>query len=277
MKRLKGLDMITYLLLFMGLLLIIFPFYVTVITAFKTSSETTASFFSLPKTFNLDNFKTVLKGGKFYYALGNTVYVTAFVLLGNVLIMPMLSYAISRNMKDSRIYRYIYYFLLLGIFIPFAVKMIPLVKILSTLNMLNPTGMALLCISNATCEAVFLYVGYMNSIPKELEEAAYVDGATTFKTYYKVVFPLLKPMVATAMIKDGLWMWNDFLLPLITLNRSWKYWTLTLFQYNFKTEYSIDYGLSFASFCISMLPILVFYVFMQKNIIGGLTSGAVKS
>ncbi|MEG2315227.1 MAG: ABC transporter permease subunit, partial [Clostridia bacterium] len=103
------------------------------------------------------------------------------------------------------------------------------------------------------------------------------DGATTAQTYFKVVFPLLRPIIATVLIRDGLWIWNDFMLPLITLNRSWKYWTLTLFTYNFKTQYSIDYSLTFASFVLSMLPIMIFYVFMQKHIIGGLTSGAVKS
>ena len=123
---------------------------------------------------------------------------------------------------------------------------------------------------------VFL-VGYMGAIPQEMEEAAYVDGASTFQTYTTIVFPLLKPMLATVLIKMALWTWNDFMLPLVTLNRSWKYWTLTLFQYNFKTEYMINYGLTFATILMSMLPILIFYAFMQKYIISGLTSGAVKS
>ena len=116
----------------------------------------------------------------------------------------------------------------------------------------------------------------MGAIPQEMEEAAYVDGASTFQTYTKIVFPLLKPMLATVLIKMALWTWNDFMLPLVTLNRSWKYWTLTLFQYNFKTTYSFDYNLAFASFLLSMLPVMVVYVFAQKYIIQGLTTGAVK-
>ncbi|MEG0901421.1 MAG: carbohydrate ABC transporter permease, partial [Clostridia bacterium] len=215
--------------------------------------------------------------GKYLYAFGNTVYVTAFVLLGNMLLMPMISYAVSRSMATSRGYRALYIYLLIGIFIPFQVKMIPLVKQLSFMNMMHPTGLAILCIGSCTCEAVFLYVGFLHSIPPDIEEAAYIDGATTAQTYFKVVFPLLRPIIATVLIRDGLWIWNDFMLPLITLNRSWKYWTLTLFTYNFKTQYSIDYSLTFASFVLSMLPIMIFYVFMQKHIIGGLTSGAVKS
>ena len=183
----------------------------------------------------------------------------------------------ARKMPTSRAYRYMYYFLLLGIFIPFQVKMMPLVKLLSMLDMLHPTGMSILCISSSTCESVFLLVGYMSAIPKDMEEAAYIDGASTFLTYRTIVFPLLKPMLATLLIRQGLWMWNDFMLPLVTLNRSWKYWTLTLFQYNFQTDYAVDYSMTFSTFVMSMLPILIFYCFMQKHIIGGLTTGAVKS
>lgn len=268
---------VRHVLLLVGVAFIILPLYMTIITAFKTPAENMASFFAFPKSFNLENFKSVLEGGGYFRAFFNTVYITALVILGNMIIMPAMSYAISRSMDTSRIYRIAYYFLLLGIFIPFEVKMMPLVKLMSWLHMLHPTGLVILCISSSTCEAVFLYVGFLYSIPKEMEEAAYIDGATTLQTYTKVVFPLLKPMMATVLIRNGLWIWNDFMLPLVTLNRSDKFWTLTLFQYNFRTEYSVDYSRTFAAFCMSMLPILVFYVFMQKNIIGGLTSGAVKS
>lgn len=268
---------LTYGVLAIGMLFILVPLYITIITAFKSPAESSTSFFALPKGLYLDNIKQILSSEKYWYALRNTVYITTFTLLGNLLIMPPMSYAISRSMGSSKIYRYIYIFLLLGIFIPFQVKMMPLVKLMSTFNMLNPTGLFILCIASATCESVFLYVGFFQSIPTDMEEAAYIDGASTFQTYYKVILPLIKPMMATVLIKDGLWLWNDFMLPLVTLNRTWKHWTLTLFQYNFKTEYSIDYSLTFATFVMSMLPILVFYSFMQKQIIGGLTSGAVKS
>lgn len=268
---------LVYVILSAGVLLIVFPLYITLMTAFKTAAENTASFFSLPQSLSFQNFAKVLEGGRYFRALGNTVFVTLLVLAGNVALMPMMSYAISRSMGTSRGYRMMYAFLLLGIFIPFEVKMMPLVKQLTFMKMLNPTGLAILCVSSLTCEAVFLYVGFLRSIPTDMEEAAYIDGASTAQTFYRVVFPLMRPMLATVLIRNGLWIWNDFMLPLITLNRSWKYWTITLFQYNFKDEFSVDYSLTFATFCMSMLPILIFYVFMQRNIIGGLTSGAVKS
>jgi|LSQX01.1.fsa_nt_gb raffinose/stachyose/melibiose transport system permease protein len=266
-----------YSLLSFGVLLIVLPLYMTVITAFKTTAENTASFFAFPKTLYLDNFAAVLGDGKYYKALANTVYITVLVLLGNLALMPMLSYAISRSLKHSKWYRGLYVYLLLGIFIPFEVKMMPLVKQLTYMKMLHPTGLAILCISSLTCEAVFLYVGFLKSIPTDMEEAAYIDGASPAQTFFQVTLPLMQPILATVLIRNGLWIWNDFMLPLITLNRTWKHWTITLYQYNFRTEYSVDYSLTFASFCMSMLPIMVFYIFMQKHIIGGLTSGAVKS
>lgn len=270
-------NILTYFILILGVLLIILPLYVTVVTALKSNVQSAQSFFSLPIPIYLESFKEVLFSEKYYRALMNTVYITAIVLFGNVLIMPAMSYAVARRMPRSRWYRYVYFFLLLGIFIPFQVKMMPLVKMLSSLDMMNPTGLAILCISSSTCESVFLFVGYMGAIPVDMEEAAQIDGASTFLTYRAIVFPLLKPMMATVLIKQGLWIWNDFMLPLITLNRSWEDWTLTLFQYNFQTEYSINYSLTFATFVVSMMPLIIFYCFMQKMIIGGLTTGAVKS
>ena len=270
-------NILTYIILVLGVLLILLPLYVTLVTAFKSNEQSAQSFFSLPIPIYLDSFKEILTSEKYYRALFNTVYITAIVLAGNVIIMPAMSYAVARKMPESRWYRYVYIFLLLGIFIPFQVKMMPLVKMLSALDMMNPTGLAILCISSSTCESVFLFVGYMGAIPADMEEAAQIDGASTFLTYRAIVFPLLKPMLATVLIKQGLWIWNDFMLPLITLNRSWQNWTLTLFQYNFQTEYSINYSLTFATFVVSMLPLLIFYCFMQKAIIGGLTTGAVKS
>ena len=277
MKMSSRTKALTYVVCILGVLLVVFPLYVTVVTAFKSPNESARSFLTLPSSLYLDNFQNILRGGDYWTAFFNTVYITAFVLLGNLVIMPMLAYAVSRSMNISRWYRILYYYLLLGIFIPFQVKMIPLVKLMSSLNLMSPTGLSILCIGSSTCESVFLYVGYMESIPRDIEEAAYIDGASTAYTFYRVVLPLLKPILATAMIKDGLWIWNDYMLPLLILNKRASHWTLTLFAYNFRSTNAIDYGASFACYCLQMLPILVFFVFMQKNIIGGLNAGAVKS
>jgi raffinose/stachyose/melibiose transport system permease protein len=110
----------------------------------------------------------------------------------------------------------------------------------------------------------------------DMEEAAYIDGCNRYSAYIKIVFPMLTPIIATIVIMNGVWIWNDFLLPLIILNRSDKFWTIQLFQFNFQSQYFSNFNLAFASFLLSSLPIILIYVFMQKYIISGLTQGAVK-
>ncbi len=269
-------NIVVYTTLLIGALLILFPFYITIVTTFKPESETAISFFTLPKSFYLENYKTILTDVKLYYAFANTIFVTVLALAFNFLIMPAMSYALSRSMGDYKSAKVLYYFLLIGIFIPFQVRMMPLVKLMSNLGMLNQVGLVILYIAHATCESVFLYVGYLATINRELEEAAYIDGASTLQTYQKVVLPLMRPIIATVIIREGLAYWNDFMLPLVTLNRSWKSWTLTIFQYNFKSEFNVNYSLAFTCFVIASMPIVLFYIIMQKQIIGGLTSGSVK-
>lgn len=276
MKLNKARKLLVYALLLFGVSMIVMPLYITVSTAFKTTLESMKSYLAPPSHLYLDNFKYVLSKPEFWRVFANTVFITAVVLIGNAIIMPPMAYAISRRMPESKYWRWIYAYLLLGIFIPFQVKMIPIVQMMSTLHMLNPLGLGILCISSTTCESAFLYIGYLSSIGTEMEEAAYIDGASTFQVYSRIILPLMRPILATSMIKNGLWIWNDFTLPLITLNRSPKFWTLTLYQYNFQSEAGVDYGLTFACLCVAMLPILIFYLCMQKHIISGLSSGAVK-
>ena len=275
MKR-KVKNAAIYVVLIIGLFLILFPLYICLITTFKTSSETAISYFTLPKSFYLGNYVEILKSEKLYYAYGNTLVITIFSLVGSLLLMPAMSFAIARGMTNSKVFRIIYYYLLIGIFIPFQVRMVPLVKLLSHIGMMNQGGLIILYIAHATCESVFLYVGYLATVGTSLEEAAYIDGANTFRIYRSIMFPLMKPIIVTVMIREGLAMWNDYLLPLVTLNRSWKMWTLTLYQNAFQSEYSVDYNQAFTCFVVASIPIVIFYLVLQKEIIGGLTSGAIK-
>lgn len=277
MVQKKGARIPIYAVLIVAVLFIVLPFYMAVITAFKTPMENMESYFAFPKSLYLGNFQEILSRPGYFRAVFNTFYITVLGILGMVVIMPMASYPIARKMDGNRAYRLLYFFMLIGIFIPFQIKMMPLVKLAGSLGLMNVNGIILLYIAGSVCECVFLYVGYIQSIPQELEEAAYIDGATTLRTYASVVLPLIKPMIATVAIKDALWLWNDFMMPLLILNKSADYWTLTLFQYNFKTKFSSDPTLIMTSFLLSMLPVLIAYLFAQKHIIGGLVSGGVKS
>lgn len=275
-KKSKTTDYLIYLLLFFGALLILFPLYITISTTFKTTEESAISFFSLPKSLYLGNYREVLQDEKLYYAYQNTLLITFTTLILEFIIMPPMGYALSRSIGNSKVFRWIYYFFLLGIFLPFQVRMMPLVKLMGNLKMLSPIGLSVLYLAHATCESMFLYVGYLATVSPSLEEAAYIDGASTLQSYTKVILPLMKPILATVLIREGLAIWNDFLLPLVMLNRSQKLWTLTIYQNNFQSEFNVDYNLAFACLVLASLPIIIFYIVMQKHIIGGLTSGAVK-
>ena len=163
-----------------------------------------------------------------------------------------------------------------GIFIPFQVKMLPMVKLMSQLGLLNRQGAILLYIANSTCEGIFLLVGYLSSLPTDLEEAAYIDGANTNQVFYKIVRPIMNPIISTVVIKNSLWIWNDYFMPSLVLNQSNLNRTLTLYQYSFRTENSTNFTIVFAVMLLSILPIFVVYCLFQKKIVAGMMEGAVK-
>lgn len=276
MRTTKKGKFFLYLILTLGALLILFPMYITITTTFKTPAESAVSFFTLPKSLYLGNYATVLQDEKLYYAYGNTILITVVSLIGEMLILPPMGFALSRGMKKNRFFKGLYFFFLLGIFLPWQVRMMPVVKLMGWLNLLSPLGITLLYVAHATCEGMFLYVGYLATVSDSIEEAAYIDGASTFQIYTRVILPLMTPILSTVLIREGLAIWNDFQMPLITLNRSSKLWTLTIYLNNFQSELSVDYNLSFACLMLTCLPIVIFYIIMQKQIMGGLTSGAVK-
>lgn len=263
------------ILLTLGFLLIIAPLYLVVINSFKTLEEAGKNFFSFPSSFNLVNFQSLFSNNNYWIFAKNSLIISV-VSAGIILILvPSVSYAIARN-YTKRYYKGIYFYLLMGLFIPSQVIMLPVTKLMTNLNLLNRQGLILLYAAFSLTQGVFLFVNYIRGLPYEIEESAYMDGCNVFQTYLKVVLPLVKPMIATLLIMDLLWIWNDFMLPLLILNRSQENWTLPLFQYNFKTEYSFDYTMAFTAYLMSMLPMLIVYCLGQKHIIKGLTAGSVK-
>lgn len=273
MKK-TGKNLLVLLALLPGIILIIFPMYVTIVTAFKTPQESGSSFFALPSSFFLGNFISVINKSYYFRYILNTAVILVCSVIVELLIVPMAAYSIQRN--NRKYYRFIYIFIVCGLFVPFQVRMVSLVQMMSQLHLMSKLGMVFLYLAATTPPGVFLITGYLKSVPEQIEEAAYMDGSSYGATYFKVVFPLLKPILSTLLIKDSLFIWNDFQLPLIILNGSTKSWTLQLFQYNFKSQYSFDYNLAFASFIMTMLPILILYILIQKNIVAGLSAGAVK-
>lgn len=263
------------LLLAAGLILILCPLHLVVINSFKSLEEAGRNFFALPSSFYLENFKNLFTGNNYWGYVKNSFIISVVSICLILLLVPSVSYAIARN-YHRKYYKGIYFYLLMGLFIPSQVIMLPVTKLMTNLNLLNRQGLIMLYAAFSLTQGVFLFVNYIRGLPFEVEESAYIDGCNVFQSYVKIVLPLVKPMIATILIMDLLWIWNDFMLPLLILNRSRDIWTLPLFQYNFKTEYSFDYTMAFTAYLMSMLPMLIVYCLGQKNIIKGLTAGSVK-
>jgi|Cm1ome_3_1110798.scaffolds.fasta_scaffold00360_21 raffinose/stachyose/melibiose transport system permease protein len=263
------------IILLCGLILILFPLWLVLINSFKTLEEAGKNFFALPSRLNFDNYLELFANSNYWIFLRNSLKITVISITLILILVPSISYAIARNF-NKKYYKTIYYYLLLGLFIPSQVVLLPVTKMMSKLNMLNHGGLILLYAAFSLTQGVFLFVNYIRGLPYEIEESAQIDGCSVFQTYVRIVLPLVKPMISTLLIMDVLWIWNDFMLPLLILNRTQEIWTLPLFQYNFKTEYSFNYTMAFTAYLLAMLPMLIIYCMGQKYIVKGLTAGSVK-
>ena len=232
------------ILLILGLVTVIFPLYLTIVIAFKKPSEMTNSIsgiLSLPKSWSFSNFAEAMRVTDFWHSLGNSVLIT----------------------------------IVSGMFVPFAILMMPLVKQTAQMRIDNIFGVILCYLVFYMPMNVLLYSGYLKNIPLALEEAAHVDGATTWKTYWSVIFPIMKPMHATVAVLTALGTWNDVMTPLVILAGS-DVNTLPLAQMTFQTQFGTNYNLAFASYLLALLPSLIFYLICQKQILNGVVNGAVK-
>ena len=264
------------LVILLGMVLILGPIFVIFINSMKTMQEAGRNFFALPSGLNFDNYKELFGRSDFWSSFRNSTIVTVTSVTLIVLIIPALSYAVARNL-NKKYYKMLYYYILAGIFIPFQVLMLPLVKQMTQLMLLNQFGLILLHLTFSLPTGLFLFVNYIRSLPAEVEEAARVDGCNVFQTYVQIVFHLIKPMIATIIVMDSLGCWNNFMMALLILNKSHNMWTLPLMQYNFKAEFSFNYTMAFTAYIVCMIPIVIVYALGQKYIIKGLTAGAVKS
>ncbi len=264
-------------LLILGLSTIVFPLYMTVVIAFKQPSEMTNSIsgiLSLPKVWSLNNFKEAMEVTDFWNSLKNSLLISVLTVGLSILIHSLMGYALGRN-KSSKFYNFIHLFIVSGMFVPFAILMMPLAKQTAEMGLANWGGVILLYVVFYMPMNIMLYSGYLTNIPLALEEAARVDGASTWRTYWEIIFPIMKPMHATVAVITALAVWNDVMTPLIIMAGSSEN-TLPLAQLNFQSQFGTNYNLAFASYLLSLIPILVFYVICQKQILNGVVNGAVK-
>ena len=277
-KKIGGSNVLVTVLLFLGCLTILFPLYMTIIIAFKNPSEMTndvAGALAFPSSWKLDNFKEAMEVTDFWHTLGNSLLITIATIVLALLIHSLAGYVIGRNMARKKGYRFIYFYIVSGMFVPFAILMMPLVKETAILGLDNRLGVILLYLVFYMPINVMLYRGYLKNIPLAMEEAAEIDGASAWKTYWTVIFPMMKPMHATVAVLTALGTWNDVMTPLVIMSGT-KGTTLPLAQLNFQTQFGTNYNLAFASYLLALIPILIFYVICQKQILNGVANGAVK-
>lgn len=276
--KVKDFNIGLTILLFIGSITILFPLYMALVIALKDPSEMTndvAGALSFPSVLKFSNFSEAMKVTNFWHSLGNSLIICITTIVLSIIVHSLAGYVVGRSMARKKGFKFAYFYIVSGMFVPFAILMMPLVKETAVLGLSNKIGVILLYVVFYMPMNVMLYSGYLKNIPLAMEEAAEIDGASTWKTYWKIIFPMMKPMHATVAVLTALGTWNDVMTPLVIMSGSEKT-TLPLAQLNFQTQFGTNYNLAFASYLLALIPILIFYILCQKQIIGGIANGAVK-
>lgn len=250
-----------------------YPFYLMIINSLKTRKEIFEAPMSLPNSITLDNFKEAFVRLDFIQSFFNSFLITLGALVLLVLGASMAAYGLSRYKR--KISKKIYLIVTLTMLIPFQAIMIPLISLSGKMNLLNRPGLMLIYLGLGSSMAIFLYYGALRGIPSSLDEAARIDGATTWQTFRFIIFPMLKPTTMTVIVLNAIWFWNDYLLQSLVVNKEGLY-TIPLKMFYFFGQYSKQWNLALAGLIIAIIPIVILYIFLQKYIIKGISDGAVK-
>ena len=276
-RRSTGQNVLFGLLIILVLVWVI-PLVFVVVNSFKGNIFISNEPFSLPtskSSVGLDNYATGLALSGFASAMGWSLFITVGSVVVIVFLTAMTAYYITRikTWWTSAIY-YAFAFSMIA---PFQMVMFPTVKVADQLGLATPWGMIVLYLGFGGGLSVFLFAGFIKSIPMEIEEAAYMDGCSPLQTYFKVVMPLLKPTAVTVAILNAMWVWNDFLLPNLVIGQDDRYKTIPIvIQSLVGSNGNRDMGAQMAMLVFAIVPIVAFYLFGQKHIIEGVAAGAVK-
>lgn len=258
-------------------LLYIYPIVLVFINSFKKKAYISKEPFSLPtdKMFvGLENYIRGIEQTDLIKAFGWSVFITVFSVAAIILFCSMCAWYISR--VNTKVTKTIYILCLFAMVVPFQMEMYTLSKISNMLHMGNPWGIIVIYLGFGAGLSVFMFTGFMKSIPLEIEEAAMIDGCTPLQTYFRVVMPISKPTCVTVAILQAMWIWNDYLLPSLVLDQR-KYKTVPMAVQYLKGGYgSVDMGAMMGTLVLAIVPIIIFYLFCQKYIIEGVVAGAVK-
>jgi raffinose/stachyose/melibiose transport system permease protein len=273
-KRQPGAILLEILLVLFALVFL-YPIFLICINSVKPFSEIMTHLFSLPRKLAPENYSTAWTIINYPRLFLNNLVITVVGTTGIIAVSSLAAYKLSRT--KSKYSWTIFIFCITPTIIPFQTTMITLLKLAQTMRLADSVlGLAVQYWGFGAPFAIFIYHGFVKTIPRELDESAIVDGATPFTAFLRVIFPLLKSVTSTIIVLDIMWIWNDFLLPLIMVNGSKATRTLTLAVYSFFGQYNTNWQYAIASLVLAAFPSIIYFLIMQKYIVKGVTAGAVK-
>ena len=250
------------------------PFYYIVVNTLKTQRETAVAPLALPSGLFLDNYLTVFQTIPVLQSFLNTLYVTAISVVLMLLFGSMAAFGMI--MRKSRFNRWFGIALLLAFMVPFQTTLIPLYQALAGLHMVDTLNGLIAMYSAGSIFCYFLIQGYMKTVPYEIIEAARIDGCSTFGIYWRIVLPLIRPILITVGVFQTMWVWNDFITPNVFISSTSKQ-TLVLQVYTAVSQFSVNWPAFMTLTVIVLVPVVIFFIAMQKYIVKGLVSGGVKA
>ena len=272
----KSKNIIAFLLLLLVSAAFVFPVFIVLMNSFKNNLYISSEPFSFPaaESFaSLRNYTEGLAKTGFFSAFVTSLFVTVLSVGAIVIFTSMTAWYITR--VKNRFTKFSYYAFVFSMVVPFQMVMFTTVKIANLLSLDNPWGLIIIYLGFGSGLSVFMFSGFVKGIPIEIEEAAMIDGCGPIRTFFLVVFPLMKPTTITVAILNAMWIWNDYLLPYLVIGSDYKTIPIAI-QYLRGGYGSIDMGAMMAMLVLSILPIVVFYLLCQKHIIKGVVAGAVK-
>jgi raffinose/stachyose/melibiose transport system permease protein len=273
-KRKRTLEVVVFLVTLLLAIIFFFPIFFNFMSAFKSNGEILRDALALPKGFYLDSFKYLLTETDYPRAIVNSAILTIVSIIFMILIIPMAAYAIERT--NNRWTNYVFVFFLFGMMIPFQVYMIPLIKELNMFGLYGTLiGPIFIYISGSVGFGVLLFTSFLKGIPREIEEAAEIDGCSKTGIFWRIVFPLLGPVTATMVVLQGLGIWNDFLMPMLVLP-SGEPKTMIVEIFYYVGEFTSRWDMIFAGTTMSLVPVLIAFLALQKYFVKGVASGSVK-
>lgn len=274
--REKFADKLIFTILLVFSVLFLFPIFVVLINSFKSKFSIASTPFLLPthETYSgFENYVVGIKNTGFPRAFMWSLIITVFSVLAIIVFTSMTAWYITR--VKSKFNSLLYYALVFSMIVPFQMVMFTMSKTANVLNLDNPVGIIIIYLGFGAGLSVFMFSGFIKTVPITVEEAATIDGCNTFEVFWKVVFPILKPTTITIAILNTMWIWNDYLLPYLVIGNDYK--TIPIAVQYLKGGYgSVDMGALMAMLVLSIIPVVIFYLSSQKYIIKGVAAGAVK-